>query len=251
MAHVLEKKQNSLTDSVEFKDAVQFAVQEALAKSLAEMKAAQAQSEASLLAKAFAMEMARMVGPLNGQIYVDPEVLESREIARKKMAALIEEVKKGGEKPRYRIINKCFFGTKVLEPGVVSKGYNGSNSEHKYKRKEISWEEVPNNALFPVNKIARDIYDEWKKSISMEMDPVGIEETWITENGITMYGRNPETIDNRIKPKAHPGLTEDDDDDGIDSAVFRKKLDDFSSLDSFQGIVDTNRNKMNIESSLY
>src|SRR5215813_3160971 len=174
MAHVLEKKQNSLTDSVEFKDAVQFAVQEALAKSLAEMKAAQAQSEASLLAKAFAMEMARMVGPLNGQIYVDPEVLESREI-----------------------------------------------------------------------------YDEWKKSISMEMDPVGIEETWITENGITMYGRNPETIDNRIKPKAHPGLTEDDDDDGIDSAVFRKKLDDFSSLDSFQGIVDTNRNKMNIESSLY
>ena len=198
--------ENSLENSEEFMAKVQEVAAKVVAEALSKM---QSSSDAQSIGKSIALEMARMTGSTDGKEYVDPEILQARAEHRKKMHELIDMAKerygrsqKKEDMPAYRLVNKFFVGKKLLQPSIIGQG--GA-----YTPRIIGWEDVPNEAMVPVNKAARDIYDEFKLSIGVTLDPVAKEEIWVNAEGVAKYGKNPEQLAATSFVSSHPSLIED------------------------------------------
>lgn len=210
MSQVLKNNKVSSEDSFENSEDFMIKVQEVAAKIVAEaMSSLQPSSDAQNIGKSIALEMARMTGSVDGKEYVDPEIIQARNESRKKMNTLIdihrERYSRSQDRrdmPAYRLVNKFFVGKKLLEPSIIGRG-------GVYAPRIIGWQDAPNEAMVPVNQPAREIYDAFKASIGIVLDPVAKEEIWVNAEGVAKYGKNPESSTSFKSVNSHSSLIED------------------------------------------
>ena len=94
---------------------------------------------------------------------IPPEVIRAREEAHKRMIARIKLAKRNGETPRYRVLAtlQADFGRSgqaLVQPFWV-------DSDKIRQPTEVEWPGVPNNALEPLNEVAKEIKTHFKDSI--------------------------------------------------------------------------------------
>lgn len=95
------------------------------------------------------------------QELIDPEILETRAQARKRMVDLLVKARAEENIPTYRVIGEkgCFFNETKIQPqwfDPVTKAM---------KDTEIYWDEVPNESLEPTNDIATEVFAAFMESI--------------------------------------------------------------------------------------
>lgn len=196
----------SLTDSKEFRDALAKAKDEIRAEALAAVRAELSSSlndeMRAALAKAspndepgmvnmfrqMALAIAEISDQGTARKRVAPEVLSERAEARKRMGELIAKARKNNEAPEYRLIAKCYFHERLVEP--FQRGPGG-----RLVPTEVIWDGVPNEAMRPLNDVADGIYREFLKSIGGSTDINGISNQpfWVTNSGLTVKGPVPAT----------------------------------------------------------
>lgn len=162
----------------DFDGAVAKAVEEAIAARLPAMFAAIAQANGHAqgespenFAKALALQMAKFTGQGVGKTYVDPEELEKRSTARRKMMDLLGELRLSGDIPAYRVIAQTQLPVGTLGPIVIEPLWRGADRiQHDT---EIDWLSVPNLAMHPLNDSAKRVFALFETAIGAEMPEVG------------------------------------------------------------------------------
>jgi hypothetical protein len=183
----------ALTETPEFKAAVAEAVASSVAsevgKILASLKAegAQLSSGDHKFAENLALAFATLSEQGTGRKYVAPEILRVRSEARDKMFKLIISARKDyrraldaiGREPKqsellaitakyvpsYRVAAKTLLDNQVVQPFWV-------DSSHIAQPTEIDWPGVPNDALVPLNDVAREIHAAFRESIGSKAQSV-------------------------------------------------------------------------------
>lgn len=189
-----QQRTATVTESPEFKAAVQAAVAQAVATSVKDEVAKiigtlkQEGTEVSTSDKRFAETLAMAFAQLNeqgnGRKYVDPVVLRERAEARERMKQLLvaarrnhqvainELVNRHGRQltqpelaklsvehvPSYRVVAKTLLDNQVVEPMWVDKNHTAQPTE-------IDWPGVPNDAMQPLNDVAKEIHAAFMASI--------------------------------------------------------------------------------------
>lgn len=120
--------------------------------------AVQAQAGGADSLAALATTLAEITAQGNNKIIVDPAVMKSRRDGEERMWKLITAARERGEKPRYRLLNKVYFGNTIIEPFRT-----GRNREP--VPQEISWSYPPNLDLKPLNAVAEEIFEAFRQSI--------------------------------------------------------------------------------------
>lgn len=152
--------------SPEFRKAVADAVAAEVAKALATQAAAGTALAAASVGgltgdrsfiEGLTLSLAELANQGTGRIYVAPEVLKSREAARDHMIDLILTAKKRGTPPSYRLTNKIEWAGAVIEPMWLD--------NRVARPTEIDFLGIPNDAMVPINAIAKDIKQAWLDSI--------------------------------------------------------------------------------------
>lgn len=110
--------------------------------------------------KAWATKLAtEIVSTANpGKKMISPEVLEKRTIANARMETLLISARAEGRIPEYELIAAVY-----LEERLVFPFYQDSNNLQRKTR--IEWPLAPNEAMVPMNEIARDIFNAYMESI--------------------------------------------------------------------------------------
>ena len=153
---------------------------------------------ATQLFRTMAMSIAEISDQGSNRKRVAPEILAEREAAHKRAVALIEDarskVKKAREEgdeatisaytPEYRVIAKIYFNERFVEPYVVDR------ATKEPRPVAVDWTGMPNDALVPLNDIAKRIFKEFRISVGM---PEGLAVTdnrpvWVTQNGFVVKG---------------------------------------------------------------
>jgi hypothetical protein len=187
----------AVTDSLEFKAAVAAEVAKANAASIASAVQAEVAkiigslkdqgSDVSPSDKRFAETLAMAFAQLNeqgnGRKYVDPKILRQRSEAREKMRQLIIAARKNHQAainaavdrlgrvlteaeltkisadhvPSYTVVAKTLLDDQVVQPFWV-------DSAHIMQSTAIDWPGVPNDAMRPLNEVAREIYGAFVES---------------------------------------------------------------------------------------
>jgi hypothetical protein len=204
----------AFTQTPEFKAAVQEALNRALPEIVASIKP-MASSPAAIdeATKSLFSQMALTIAQMNDQgtgrigQRVAPEILEGRSQARERMIDLIIEArtaiknaKASGDKrllriareewmPKYRVTAKCYFKEQMIEP------YVRDSATQQTVAREIYWDGEPNDALKPINEVAKNIYAEFRASrgngrITGEA-PDTNRQYWISDRGNLAVGRAP------------------------------------------------------------
>lgn len=159
----------SLQETPEFKEAVSAAVTEATAsiseQILERLKAVRGDGspEASAGDKGFAEGLALAIANLNeqgvGRKKVAPDVIRHRAEQREEMTRLLIEAKANGTVPLWGLRNKIFFDEQLVEPIFIDP------SSKQQRQTEIEWYGVPNEAMVPLNDVAREIHTAFMGSI--------------------------------------------------------------------------------------
>jgi hypothetical protein len=185
---------------------VQAAVQAAVAKnreemllefqslmSKAPMVAASGTPDVMELFSRMALSFAEISDQGSNRKRVAPEILAARESAKERMGVLIMEARardaaspKSPDRPRYRILAKCYLKERVIEP------YR-QNSSRQTVPNEIYWLNAPNTAMRPVNKAAKEIFAEfmaWLGGGKETTNAFGLnpQPVWITQKGAVLVG---------------------------------------------------------------
>lgn len=198
MSQVLQNskqaKESSFVHTEEFKNAVQSTVKEILSNlNLDKPAPVQSSSEdSSYLIKSLAHELRTMSGQDNGKTQIAPEIMEKRALAAKKMNELLKQHKaKDKDKknpPRYRAVAPTYFGNRLYEPNPD---------------KTFGWYGAPNEAVIPMNDVARQIYDLFKQSVGLPHDPIPEEAHVVDKYGIVKYDKAHQVIEKySISPSA-------------------------------------------------
>jgi hypothetical protein len=87
-----------------------------------------------------------------------PDVLEARERARIRMEQLIVEAAANDHIPTYRLMRAVYLDEVLVQPTYIDRN-------HVQKHAEIEWPQVPNEAMLPINQVAREIYAAFMESI--------------------------------------------------------------------------------------
>lgn len=181
-----------LEQTPEFKAAVaaeaQKAVEGLTEKLLADIKAsmpAAAPSAGADMAwiSALAMEISQLTDQGTGRRRVAPEVMRQRTEARKRMHELIEQARENGQVPIYRLRNKVVLDEQLIDPAWVDKN-------HIAQPTEILWPSVPNDAMVPLNEVAKDIFAAFMDSIGSveKRDQVPQQPLKLTKGGLVVKG---------------------------------------------------------------
>lgn len=200
-----------LSESPEFRAAVAKALQDALPDFLAKLPASTAPAPAADLQSLFS-QMALSIAQMNDQgtsrmpgQRVAPEVLEQRRLARERMTDILIEVRNelraaknsGGKEafkaarakflPRYRLIAKCYLGETLYEPLVMDPATKQPVPVM------ISWTGEPNDAMQPVNDIAKRIHTEFRASRGATARVVDTSDRqyWMSAEGHVIKGTAP------------------------------------------------------------
>jgi hypothetical protein len=176
-----------ITETEEFKAAVQQAASDALKELLPTLKAARktqgTESEASdpTWMRALAMEISQLTDQGTGRKRVAPEVLQARQAAREKMTKLIIEARASRKLATYRVRGKCLLADRVVEPFWIA-------SDHTAKPTIIDWDGVPNEAMVPESKAAKAIHAAFMESIGSSARVVPEDALAITPGGLVVHG---------------------------------------------------------------
>ncbi len=117
---------------------------------------------------------------------VAPEILAAREAARKRAQARITLARENGEKPEYRVISKIYFNERFIEPFRLG-------DDKKPVHNEIVWTGMPNEALVPINDVAKEIFEEYRASIgsTSRLATTDNRSVWVTASGLVVKGDAP------------------------------------------------------------
>ena len=137
------------------------------------------------LVEGLAMAMQRVADPGNKRRVINPEIMKQREEAVERMRALLIEFHATNRVPVYRVLNKVFLAETLIDPQF---------QDPKTKEMvdmEISWGQVPNQALQPVNDEAKAIHKEFLLSIGeVALDPSRLSAPWVMSAGVVLRGKN-------------------------------------------------------------
>ena len=88
--------------------------------------------------------------------------------------------------PEYRVVAKIYFNERFIEPFKRLPDKTVASNE-------IVWTGMPNDALRPINDIARKIYTEFKASIGSteKLASADNRPVWITAQGLIVKGEPP------------------------------------------------------------
>lgn len=155
---------------------------------------------------ALALGIAELSDQGSGVRRIPAPELAARDIARARMEELLEESRQTGTHPQYRLHFPVYLNDQLINPNFVVDG--------KAQKTEIIWGGVPNEAMEPVNDVARGIFDAFLRSIG-QVEPRQMGKTTITPRGLTIVKGAPEimvqqmtTAEPPIGPSAQPPLTE-------------------------------------------
>lgn len=131
-----------------------------------------------------AHEIARVGDPANKRRTVSPEVAKSREEACERMQTKLVEAHAKGEMPIYVVRQKIYLQEVLIEPQFRDPGTK------EMRDTEINWPSVPNEAMDPVNDIAKEIHKEFLLSIgSMGKAPLK-SAPWVISGNEIVRGRS-------------------------------------------------------------
>lgn len=104
--------------------------------------------------------MERMMRPADAKRVFSPEELRSMDAGREEMARLIIEANARQEMPHYYLTRKVYIGEMKIEPQFRDPVTKEMKDRH------INWPGVPNEAMVPVNEVAKKIHAAFVKSIA-------------------------------------------------------------------------------------
>lgn len=175
----------NFNETPEFQAAVTEAAKTALHTLVAEMKAAQSTdakpASADGLLSGLALELAELTSQNSGRKYIAPEILRQRAQAGERMMDLIKQASDKRQLPTYRLTNKVHLDDQVVEPFFVG-------SDHVARPTEIGWPHVPNDAMVPINDVAKEIYAQWLASVGNVEKPVADPKFGVTAKGLVVKG---------------------------------------------------------------
>ncbi len=157
----------SLTDTLEFKEAVAKATSEAITAAVPAILAQLTQAKAGVpvsageqsWAEGLAMAIAQLNDQGTGRKRVAPEIVKARDEARKEMMRLLIEAKASGQTPYYTLRNKVYLDEVLVEPIYIDPATKSPRAT------EIGWPSVPSEAMVPSNEVAKGIFEMFSKSI--------------------------------------------------------------------------------------
>ncbi len=180
-----------LTATPEFKAAVNEAVQQALAQFKTSLMgdAGDAKKPEGEDNFAFARQLAMAIGEVADQgtnrKRVAPEILAQRAEAHERCVALLMKARAEGKKPEYRLTSKVNLNEQLIEPFM-------RGSDGKPKPTVIRYSGMPNDAMVPLNDVAKAIYREYSLSIgSVEAERKAADRMWMTPEGVVIVGNGP------------------------------------------------------------
>lgn len=169
-----------VSETPDFKAAVAEAVKEILAKLATAKEGRPAESKDAGWAEEVAMAIASLNDQGVGRKTVAPKILRQRAEARQLMTELLVEAKAAGEKPVYKLRNKVYLDEALVEPVWIG-------PDHTQRATEIEWANVPNEAMVPVNKVAKAIHKAFQDSIgSIENAPAERPLAGVTAGGLVI-----------------------------------------------------------------
>lgn len=199
------------TETPEFKAAVAaavaVAVPEVAARAVAELAkhgapvGAGIDPDATGLMEKLALAIAEISDQGTKRKRVAPEILAARARAAEKAEALILECRtmikqadetgdramKAAWSPEYKVIAKIYFNERFIEP------WRRDQATKQAVPNEIVWTGMPNEALRPINDIAKRIFALFKESIgsSDKIASIDSRPVWLTARGLVVKGDAP------------------------------------------------------------
>lgn len=199
----------NIAETAEFKDAVDKIRQEAnrsvvdaLAAARVTAGTAGAAGDANW-AETFAMAIAQLTDQGTGRTHVAPEILRTRQEGREKMAKLIVAARAEGAMPSYRLTSKVLLDNQLVEPFWIDRN-------HIAQPTEIDWPGVPNEAMLPINGVAKDIFAAFMDSIGgvskLQQEALSADLS-VTAGGLTVRGNiNKRTVKEIVHENSEQGL---------------------------------------------
>ncbi|HXT79047.1 MAG TPA: hypothetical protein VN702_05745 [Acetobacteraceae bacterium] len=117
---------------------------------------------------------------------IDPKELVRREEAHERMVALIERASALKTPPSYRLRHMVYFGEMKVNPVWIDR-------DHRQQATEIDWYGVPNEALEPINDVARAIYAEFATWIAAAAKR-DLGQMRVTANGLAIIKGPPQIV---------------------------------------------------------
>ncbi len=155
---------------------------------------------------ALALGIAELSDQGSGVRRIPAPELAARDAARARMEELLDESRQSGTQPQYRLHFPVYLNDQLINPNFVVDG--------KVQKTEIIWGGVPNEAMEPVNDVARPIYEAFLRSIG-QAQPREMGKTTVTPRGLTIVKGAPEimvqqmtTAEGPLGPSAQPPTTE-------------------------------------------
>jgi hypothetical protein len=204
-----ENQRLPLEQTTEFKAAVAIEAQKAVAglreQLLADLKASMPvpaaidpMNGAMAMMQSLAMEISQLTDQGSGRRRVAPEIMRQRTQARERMFELIAQARENRAEaqlrgdmqqaaiwlPMYRLRGKVQFDEQMIDPAWIDRN-------HVAQATEIGWPDVPNDALVPLNGVAKDIHTAFLDSIgSVELrDIVPQQPLKVTKGGLVVKGQ--------------------------------------------------------------
>jgi hypothetical protein len=164
----------------DFKTAVAKAVAEVLAQARQEHGSEPSGSDPGWM-RALAMEISQLTDQGTGRKRVAPEVLRSREVSRELMVKLIAKARAAGRTATYRVRAKTLLCDRIVEPFWI-------DNMHVAQPTIIDWDGIPNDAMTPENKTAKEIYEAYKGWLGSTERVVPEDSLAITPGGLVVHG---------------------------------------------------------------
>ena len=143
------------------------------------------EGEVQTLFRQMALSIAEISDQGSNRKRVAPEILAAREAHKERMGELVLAARKlpQHEKPRFKIISKCYLNERFIEPFRRGDG-------NKTVQNEIYWANVPSSGMRPVNDSAKAIFKEFVGWLGGKEALSGIgqlaQPLWITEKGTVL-----------------------------------------------------------------
>lgn len=183
------KPEIPLQETPEFRKAVEEAVVSMVPALVAQLSAARGEPASG--DQAFAEKLAMAISELSdqgtGRKRVAPEIIEQRAKARTRMAELIVEARAAGLAPTYQLVNKVYLDEVLVDPIYMDPATKAARPV------EIDWPGVPNQAMSPVNDVAKGIHAAFMESIGSVVSAAGVshalpgpDRLGVTPNGLVV-----------------------------------------------------------------
>lgn len=105
------------------------------------------------------VNMKKMMDPQSQKRVFSPEEMRQMEDARTRMVKLLFEAHEKGEMPVYALKSKVYLAEQKIEPQYLDQ------RSQKMMPRQIQWPRIPNEAMVPLNDIAKKIFAAFTESL--------------------------------------------------------------------------------------